>query len=443
MDGQQAGNGARRVPVSPLLAETAPAPYPAPDTADNPATPARRLIFVNRYFHPDHSATSQLLSDLAFALARDGYRVAVITSRQTYDNPRANLPARETLHGVAIHRVRTTRFGRRRLTTRAVDYASFYLGAFLCLCHLADRHTLIVAKTDPPLISVVAAVAAKLTGARLVNWIQDLFPEVAQSLGVAPLPAPLLGALKHWRNLSLKMARANVAIGETMAERLRHAGAPTATLHVIHNWADGGTTRPVAPEHNNLRQAWGLAGKFVVGYSGNLGRGHEFATLIDAALRLRDEPDIVFLIVGGGALRGRVEATVHFHRLRNVLFKPYQAREQLAESLSVPDAHLVSLRQGLEGLVVPSKFYGIAAVARPVLYIGSEAGDIPAILHEHHCGLVIPEGDGRALASIIRELRGAQDLNRGMGARARAAFEARFDFPWAVARWKTVLRQAG
>jgi colanic acid biosynthesis glycosyl transferase WcaI len=88
-----------------------------------------KLIFLNRFFHPDHSATSQMLSDLAFALARRGRSVAVITSRQRYDAPMDTLPARESIDGVAVYRVWTSRFGRRSLLGRGLDYATFYLSA--------------------------------------------------------------------------------------------------------------------------------------------------------------------------------------------------------------------------------------------------------------------------------------------------------------------------
>ena len=143
-----------------------------------------RVVFVNRYFHPDHSATSQMLSDLAFHLAARGWDVEVVTSRQRYDDARRSLPSRETVRGVDVRRVWSTRFGRGFLPGRALDYATFYVSAFFALLRRGGRDTTIVALTDPPLISVVAALAAMLRGATLINWTQDLFPEVAEALGM-------------------------------------------------------------------------------------------------------------------------------------------------------------------------------------------------------------------------------------------------------------------
>jgi len=132
-----------------------------------------QIVFVNRYFFPDQSATSRILSDLAFRLAARGLSVAVVTSRQLYENPRAALPPREILSGVRLHRVFTATRGRSRLTGRALDYASFHIAAAGELLKIVSRGDVVVAKTDPPLISIAVsqwqggAVRCSLTGCRI------------------------------------------------------------------------------------------------------------------------------------------------------------------------------------------------------------------------------------------------------------------------------------
>src|ERR1043166_3269501 len=171
-----------------------------------------RLLFANRYFPPDHSATSQMVGDLAVHLAKRGHEVVAITSRQRYDDASARLARRERVNGVDVVRVATTRFGRGFLPGRALDYATFYLSAFFAILRRARRGDTVVAMTDPPLLSVVAALACALRGARLVNWVQDLFPEVATALGMR---VPGVMRLRDW---SLRRAAMNVALGERMAE---------------------------------------------------------------------------------------------------------------------------------------------------------------------------------------------------------------------------------
>jgi colanic acid biosynthesis glycosyl transferase WcaI len=400
-----------------------------------------KIVFLNRYFEPDHSATSQMLSDLAFHLARSGQLVQVITSRQRYDDPAAALMPFELIHGVAVHRVWTSRFGRSRLVGRAVDYITFYLSAMLRLVNLLSRGDIVVAKTDPPLISVPAALVAWLRGARLVNWLQDLFPETAERLGLRVAVGCLGACLRSLRNVSLRAARVNVVVGERM--RVMVEGFAPGSTEVIHNWADGESIRPVGHESNSLRTAWGLETKFVVGYSGNMGRVHDFRTIVDAAERLREDPAIVFLFIGGGSQREPLEREARVRGLTNVLFQPYQPRTALATSLSVADLHLVSLRPGLEGLIVPSKFYGIAAAGRPTIFIGDPEGEIARMIAAHDCGLGVAEGDADALARAIRLLRDDPARLAAMGYAARHLLETRFDQRLAMKRWEAVLARCG
>jgi len=311
----------------------------------------RQIIFVNRYFYPDHSATSQILSDLAFHIASRGSRVSVIASRQSYENPDAQLPARETVRGVDIHRVKTTTFGRASLPGRALDYLSFYVSVWRAIGATAKPGDILIAKTDPPLLSIIGALARRRRELVLINWLQDLYPEVAGELGVPFLKGPVLSALAAIRNWSLRMATANVAIGGKMAERIIAAGVEPARVHIIANWTDDEAITPVAHSDNPLIQEWGLEGKFVVGYSGNLGRAHEYETILGAAERLRDDPHIVFLFVGGGASFEKLQAEVKSRGLQAAFrFEPYQPDRLLRLSLGVPHVHWLSLRPQLEGL---------------------------------------------------------------------------------------------
>ena len=138
-----------------------------------------RLIFVNRYGPPDHSATSQILGDLASHLAARGNDVYIVTSNQLYGEPGAQLAREEIIAGVKIKRVSGTRYGRSGLAGRALDYLSFYANSRALLAEIARSGDVIVAETDPPLLSVALAGVAARRGAKLVNWLQDIFPEIA------------------------------------------------------------------------------------------------------------------------------------------------------------------------------------------------------------------------------------------------------------------------
>ena len=401
-----------------------------------------RVIFLNRYFYPDHSATSQMLSDLAFFLAGAGHEVYVVTSCQRYDDAAANLPRRARIDGVEVQRVRTTRFGRDNLVGRAADYATFYLAAGWRLWRIARAGDVVVAKTDPPLISVVAGIVARRRGARLVNWVQDVFPEVAEALGVRALSGPQAGLLRRLRNAAFRSAAANVVLSERMAAVVARAGAPAGRIRVIPNWADMEAIRPVAAANNPLRRDWELAGKFVVCYSGNMGRVHEFGTILDAAQLLSTrEATIAFLFIGGGAQRGTIDDEVRRRGLANVQFRPYQDRTGLSFSLGVGDVHLVSQRPEVEGFVFPSKLYGILAAGRPLVFIGDREGEIGVMVERERIGVALRQGDAAGLADQLVRLAGDAALREAMGARARALLCERYDKRIAFKAWLGLLRE--
>jgi len=393
-----------------------------------------KVVFVNRFFHPDLAPTGLHAADVAFDLAAAGHEVHAVTSRLAYDGGETAYPARETVHGVQVHRVWTTRFGRGSLAGRVLDYASFYLSAFFALAGTLDKGDIVVAKTDPPLIAVVAAFAAWLRGAKLVNWLQDVFPETAARSGMALLQGPLGAIARLKRDWSVRRAALNVVLGERMAAEVGRL-VPGARLRVVPNWADGAAIRPMAPGAGALRREWGLEAKFVVGYSGNLGRVHDSETLLAAAGLLAEEPGIAFSLTGGG---------FHFARLRaaglpNLQLRGYVPEERLGESLAACDVHLVTLLPAFEGLVVPSKFYGAMAAGRAVIFVGDPDGEIARAIAEHGCGVTVESGDAAALAAVIRELQASPGTLRAMASRARAAFEREWDKPIALARWREVI----
>ena len=149
-----------------------------------------------------------MLSELAFELVGKGHRIQIITSRQRYEAPDQHLPPHECYRGVEIHRVWTSRFGRANLAGRAIDYATFYTVAAWRLWRIARRDAVVISKTAPPMLSVITGPVARLRGCYHVNWLQDIFPEVAESFGVGGAKAqPAFRALRWLRNRSLRGAK--------------------------------------------------------------------------------------------------------------------------------------------------------------------------------------------------------------------------------------------
>jgi glycosyltransferase involved in cell wall biosynthesis len=225
-----------------------------------------------------------------------------------------------------------------------------------------------------------------------------------------------------------------------MRDYLLSRGIPDHKIAVVENWADGSVVAPLLPAESELRRRLDLGNALVVGYSGNLGRAHDVDTLLAAARLLRDEQDVVFLMVGGGNRMQELQRQVPLQGLeRNFRFLPYQPRERLADSLAAADVHLVSLLPDLEGLIVPSKFYGILAAGRPTVFVGHTDGEVARVIRNHACGEVVQAGDGFALAQVLRELRDDPVTRMLMGRRALELHRRRYTVEAACERWSSLI----
>ncbi len=389
-----------------------------------------RLIFVNRFYWPETPATGQLLADLAEFMARQGYAVEVICSHPGG----TTLPASEVRHGVSIHRVRSTRSANSSLRHKALDFATFYLRALVRLVALADRKSIIVNLTDPPLLGIGAAVVAGLRGSRLIHWIQDIYPELAIEL-----------AGQHWlrvirplRDMAWRSAEHCVTLGTEMDACLDAAAVPGARRTVIENWSPVGVTRMPRADNSPTRKNLGLTGKFVVGYSGNLGRVHDLEPILAIAEKLRDQADITFVFVGGGPQRDALESEARRRSLPNVVFHSTRSREDLGDSLASADVHLVTLRPGCERLVFPSKLYGSAAVGRPILFVGPPGSEVAQLVRQHEMGFAGSRDDIDGLAAAICRLRDDPPAWQTC-ADGAARFAATRSFAVASSRWRSVI----
>jgi colanic acid biosynthesis glycosyl transferase WcaI len=344
------------------------------------------------------------------------------------------------VNGVIVHRVNTATRGRANLVGRALDYASFHVAAAVKLAQILEPGDIVVAKTDPPLISIVVSHVARVKRAILVNWLQDVFPEVAARLGVALRPQWLARSLKAARNASLRRAAANVVLGERMRQHLLTQGIDPTRLRVIPNWADAVSVLPKPAAESAIRTSLQLQGQFVVAYSGNLGRAHEFDTFLGAARLLSADPAFTFLMTGGGARMDALRRAVEEDGPGNFIFLPYQPRELLADSLTAADVHLVSLVPALEGLIVPSKFYGILAAGRPAIFIGDPQGELARVIRAEDVGVVLGVGDSQGLADVLKALRDSPVRLNLLGRNARSLALAEYTCDHATTAWLALLK---
>jgi glycosyltransferase involved in cell wall biosynthesis len=399
-----------------------------------PASRKPRLLVLNQYYWPGVEATAQLLTDLCEALA-DEVDVHMITGVL---HGHENEPRRVVHNNVDIVRVRSTSFERSKVLARASNYVTYLSNALLHAMR-GPRPDVVLCMTDPPIVADVALVVARRYRAPLVVISQDVFPEIAVQLKRLENPV-VMRLLRSLVSLYLRRADRIVAIGDTMRRRLEEKGAPSERVRVIPNWVD---TERLGPRErvNWWAQKRRVHDKFLVMHSGNVGHAQDLDSLVRAATFLRDLDDLAIYIIGTGARHAELVALADLLEVDQVTFLYYQARDVLPESLSAADIHVVGLAPGLAGYVVPSRLYGILAVARPVIVAADRESETAEVVERVGCGVVVPPGRPELLARAIRDAHdGRYDLAE-MGARGRDWVEREADRSVAVRRYRDLLRE--
>jgi colanic acid biosynthesis glycosyl transferase WcaI len=393
-----------------------------------------RVLVLNQYYWPGVEATADLLSELCRAHARD-LEVTVGTGKI-----RGAANERRVVHeGVVVRRVRSTTFFRANLWLRALNYVT-YLVSSLFEGFFARPPDVVFCMTDPPVIGNVALLVARRFRVPLVVVSQDVFPEIAVQLKRLENPI-VVGALRRAINYYLSHADGVVAIGDTMRRRLEEKGAVPARTRVIPNWVDTTVLTP-QPRENEWAAQQGLQGGFVVMHSGNVGHAQNLDALVRAATFLRDLGDLRIAIVGDGARRSWLQGLARLLEVdETVVFLPYQARAVLSLSLSSADVHVVGLARGLSGYVVPSRLYGILAVARPVIVAADDESETAQLVRAVGCGTVVPSSRPELLAEAIRRAYDGRVPLEEMGRRGREYVAAEADRVVAVERYRRVLEE--
>lgn len=397
--------------------------------------PAQRLWLLNRFYWPDEQATSQLLTDLAEGLAAKGWECRVICSQPL----KRDRPDQETRHGVAIHRLFTLNAGRLHVLFRPLDFALYLLGVWWVLARQGRRGDQVIAKTDPPFLGTAAWLACALRKMRLMHWVQDIYPEVAMALTPNSSLRRLLALLRYPRDLAWRKATGCVTLGSDMAELIHRAGVDLSKLHQIRNWAPKGLEPVPLPLRDAQRKTWGLEAAFIVLYSGNLGRVHELEPILEIAELLREDPVVHFVFSGNGARKRALEQTARDRGLRTVRFYPPQARAGLGSLLSAGDLHLVTLKEGCETVVFPSKFHGILALEKPVLYVGPVHCELAEWVRREGLGGAYARTQTAEAAAFIHKLSREPKLAAHCAAAAKRNHEASGGAGAAIEAWQKLL----
>jgi glycosyltransferase involved in cell wall biosynthesis len=387
-----------------------------------------KLLFLNRLFGPETEVTGFLLNELAEDLAAQNEVTVICSDRARLRSEIWPLIRREKHGTVKVVRVFALKISKDRGLYRYLDHLIYFALAWFAA--IGERPDAIVAETDPPVLGLLATVFKFVKRCRFIYYCQDIYPEVAVATGGLKNRA-VLAVLRRCNDAAYGGADAIVALGSDMAGLLRRKHIPLEKIAVIPNWADCDKIHPQESAAN--RQ--GKLASFVVMYAGNLGWTQNLEVVLEAALLLRHEPRVKFVLVGDGARKKHLEAVATVKRLVNVEFIDRVLPSAMSDLLATGDLHLIPLGAGVAGSMVPSKVYGILAAGRPFVAMMEDYAEVARLAVTSEVGFVVPPGDSAALARTITEAMSNPKRLEAMGHRARLLAEQSYDRHLITARF--------
>ena len=381
-----------------------------------------RILLLSQWFPPE---PQRLLADLVIGLQSLGHEVTVLTgfpnfpTGKIYPGYRQHLYQRECLEGMSVIRLPLYPDHSHSALKRILSIFSFSLSASLLGPFLAPKVDAIYVIHPPATIGLAAWLLSRLRRAPFVYEIQDMWPESLQATGMLRRKWMLwlVNALTNW---CYRRAAAIRVLSPGFRENLIGKGVPPEKIHFVSNWIDTDFYHPLEPD-SDFAATHGLADRFNVLFAGMIGPAQALDVVLDAAERLRDLPNVQFVLVGDGNDQPRLKKEAQERGLVNVKFLGRFQESEMGKFFAVSDVLLVHLRNDpLFGITIPHKIYTYMAVGKPIL--AALSGDPAEVVVSEKAGIACPSGDPAALADAVRRLRALPPAElREMGGRGRQA----------------------
>ena len=387
----------------------------------------KHVVLLCQTFYPDMQSTSQLYTELFKELARiPRVKITVICGFPAGLVDSATVKRKDKLGDIDIRRCGFRVDIKRNMLSRAISYFSFALHAAWVLFWLRGKDV-VVGCTSPPIGAIMLMFTSLIGRFKYLYVIQDVYPEGLFATGLLKRTALSARLWLFLNKLSYRRADRLIVLGRDMTTLLqKDYGISSEKVTYIPHWSIMEPTQPISFKENPLAKELKLLDKFVIQYSGNMGLWHDIEIFLHAAAVLQDEPKIHFLFIGGGRRRCDAEELSKKLALKNLTWMDFVPQERLPESLTCCHVALISLREGLEGIAVPSKLYGILASGRAIIAQTPVTSEITLTINEERCGICVPNGDVDALVVAIRRLFADQSLVSEMSTRAFSAYKNKY-----------------
>lgn len=399
----------------------------------------KNLVLYTNYYYPELASLAQLCTDLCQGLKED-YNITVICSIPCYtgvieDKYLTQKYYFEEYDGVKVIRVRVPRFDKHNKISRVKNILAYFFRSIFATFK-APKADYILTESQPPILGGLLGVAGKFLNrlrgkkSKMIYIIQDYNPEQTMVVGFSKNKF-ILKAMMFFDKFSCKRANKVIVVGSDMVPTMKKRftkkdGTVSKSIPdtvFINNWMDENDVYPLEkdnPKVMDFKRKHGLEGKFVIMYSGNIGLFYDLDNLFKVVERFKDRDDVVFPFVGEGTKKDELMKYAEEHGMKNVVFIPYQSKEELVYSLNAADVHWIVNAQGVKGVSCPSKLYGILAVGKPSLGVLEEGTEARNIIETRKTGHVVSPMDYNGVYRLIEAFLNTSETElKEMGVRGR------------------------
>lgn len=381
----------------------------------------KNLLIYAHYYYPDVASTGQILTELAEGL-KDSFHTTVICTVPSYTGKISQYYRKhkyyfENINGVDVLRIRVPEFRKNFALSRIYNILSYFLSAISATFRV-ERQDYVFTISQPPILGgMLGVIGKRVKRAKLIYNIQDFNPEQIQAVEFTHNKF-LLGLMMALDKHSCRRADKVIVVGRDMVETLQNRFADLPSYAYINNWINEKEIVPLPAADERVMQfkeKYGLQGKFVIMYSGNIGLYYDLVNIVKVIKEFREFTDVIFAFIGEGSVLEELKGLQREYEITNMVFIPYQDKSSLVYSLNAGDVHFVVNARGIKGVSVPSKLYGVMAAGKPVLGVLEEGSEARLIVNEVKCGLSVSPGDYQAVYQLIETfigMKGSAELEK-------------------------------
>jgi glycosyltransferase involved in cell wall biosynthesis len=389
----------------------------------------KKVNILCQYFYPDVAATGQLMTELGVALSKLGMDIHAYTAKPAYDLKNEALEY-EVHNGIHIYRVFCFNANKNRNLARILNELSFSICIFIKMLFSERKATNLIV-TNPPILHFIGYFLKITRNQNYVLLVHDLYPDLPIALNYINKDSLVD---KLWNKLYKRVfinSSKTIVLSDGMKQKIlckfENLSIVNEKIEIIHNWANGKFFRFIPKEENIFLKKNNLSDKFILLYSGNIALFYEFETILKSSLKV-DDSQILYLFIGNGGKIKEIKQFVQEHHDVNIKIMNYQPYEVLPYSISSGDVSFVTVKNGVNGVNMPSKLYTIMACGKPIIALGENNSDVHQMIKSANCGIFIEQGDVDSLVKTIYFYKNNPDIAKEHGFNGRKYFEENYTF---------------